>query len=105
MNLLKQLSSKTWGAGMGTLKMLYQTLIKPKLEYGNEIYESTSDTNSKSLIPLKNNALRIATGSFRTSPIESTEVLTGTLPYYFNVEYKLLNYVMSIHINKKNAMK
>ena len=105
MNLLKHLSSTTWGADMRTLKMLYQTLIKPKLEYGNEIYESTCDTNSKSLIPIRNNALRIATGAFRTSPIESIEVLTGTLPYYYNVECKLLNYVMRIYINDKNPMK
>ena len=37
MDLLKYLSHTTWGAAMETLDMLYQTLNKSKLEYGNEI--------------------------------------------------------------------
>ena len=39
MNLLKHLSHTAWGEGMKTLKMVYQYLIKSKLENGDEIYE------------------------------------------------------------------
>ena len=74
--------------------MLPQTLIKPKLEYEYDIHESTCETNSKTLIPVKDMALRIVTGVFRTSALKSIEVITGTLPYYYNVEKKLLNYMM-----------
>ena len=104
MNLLKHLSHTTWGADMKTLKMLYQALIKSKLEYGNEIYESTSKTNSNSLIPIRNKALRVATGAFRSSPIDSLEIISGSLPIQYTRETKLINYIMRIKINELNPI-
>ena len=59
---------------MKTLNLLYQALIKSKLEYGTEIYETTSKTNSKSLIPVRTKILRAATGAFRSFPIDSFEI-------------------------------
>ena len=83
MNLLKHLSHTTWGADIKTLKMLYQALIKSKLEYGNTIYESTSKTNSNSLIPVRKKALRVATGAFRSSLIDNLEIISGSLPMQY----------------------
>ena len=64
---------------MKTFKMLYQALIKSKLEYGNEIYESTYQTSSNSLIPVHNKALRVVTGTFQSPPIDSLEIISGFL--------------------------
>ena len=75
--------SHNMGTDMKTLKMLYQVLIKTKLEYGNEIYKSTSKINSISLIPDRNKALRVANGAFRSSPINSLEIISGSLPMQY----------------------
>ena len=104
MNLLKLLSHTTWGADMKTLKMLYQALIQSKLEYGNEIYESTSKTNSNTLNPIRNKALRIATGAFRSSPIDSLEIISGSLPIQYTREMKLINYILRVKINESNPI-
>ena len=104
MNLLKHLSHTTWGADMKSLKMLYNTLIKSKLEYGSEIYESTSYTSSKSLYPVRNAALRLATGAFRSSPINSLEIITGSMPIEYTKEIKLLNYLTRIKVNDSNPI-
>ena len=56
------------GVDMKTLKMPYHGLIKSKLEYGNETYESTSETNL-------NKALKVAIGAFRNSLIERLDII------------------------------
>ena len=89
---------------METLKMLYQALIQSKLEYGNEIYESTSKTNSNTLNPIRNKALRIATGAFRSSPIDSLEIISGSLPIQYTREMKLINYILRVKINESNPI-
>ena len=65
------------GSGIETLKMLYLTLIKSKLEYGNEFHKSISETNTNLLIPDRNKALRVATGAFRSYPFDSLENILG----------------------------
>ena len=89
---------------MKTVRRLYQPLIKTKLAYRNEIYETTSKTNSNSLIPVRNKALRVATGAFRSSPIDSTEIISGSLPTQYTREAKLINYLMRIKKNVANAI-
>ena len=84
---------------MKTLQMLYQALIKSKLEIGNEIYESTSKTNSNSLIRVRNKALRVATGAFRSSPIDRLGIISGSLPMQNIREAKLVNFIMRRKIN------
>ena len=79
------------GADMKTLKMLYQALVKSKFEYGNEIYELTSKTNSNSLIPVRNKALRVATGAFRSSPMDIPEIISVTLLTQYTQQAELIN--------------
>ena len=104
MKLLKHLSYTTWGADSKTLIRLYQTLIKPKLEYGREAYGSASASQLKKLDPIQNLALRTATGAFRTSPISSLEVLSGTKSLSFQRDFNLLNYLMRVVVNPTNPI-
>ena len=73
MNLLTRLSHATLGADMKTFKMLYQPLIKSRLEYGNEINKSTKFNSSKSLIPVFYNVLGVTSGAVENSPVNSLE--------------------------------
>jgi len=71
LNLLKIIAHKYWGANQKTLLTLYRTLFRSKLDYGSFIYGSTRKSYLYPLNTIANQALRICTGAFRTSPITS----------------------------------
>ena len=52
-NLLKLLSNITWGADRKSLLRLYIALLKPKLDYGCEVYGSACTILLKSLQPFQ----------------------------------------------------
>ena len=104
LNALKHLSHTSWGADSKTLLRIYTALIKSKIEYGVEAYGSTCQSNRNKLDPIQNSALRIATGAFKTSPIISLEVLTGTRSLAASRKEKLANYVVRVIANPSNPL-
>ena len=64
-----------------------------------EAYYSTADTYLKSIHCIQNAALRIATGAFRTSPIDSLHAITSMLPPKYAADLKQLNYYLRLHVN------
>lgn len=80
LNLLKHLSHTNWGADSTSIRRLYVMLIKPKLDYGSEVYSSACRTLSESLETIQNSAIQTATGAFRSSPIDSLRVISGLKP-------------------------
>ena len=83
LNLLKVLSHYSWGSDTVTLLRLYNALVKPKLQYGYQAYGSAFKSALKLLNPVQlsvhHAALRIATGAFRNSPVESLYSISGEL--------------------------
>ena len=61
----KHVSHITFRADMKTLNILYQALIEPKLENGNNIYILTTKSILNSLTPVCNKALGVAKEAFR----------------------------------------
>ena len=104
MNLLKRPSHTTWGADMKSLKTLYHAIIISELEYGSEIYEFICETSSRSLDPVRNIALRLATGAFRSSPINSLEIITESMPIEYTKEDKILSYLTRVKVNESNPI-
>ncbi len=92
LNLLKTLNGTTWGADKKCLLHLYQSHIRSVLDYGSIIYSSASTSNFKKLDTVQNQALRIATGAFRTSPIASINTETNIMPLAHHRNVKILNY-------------
>lgn len=80
LDLLKHLTSKSWGANRKTMLHLYTTLVRSKLDYGCAIYGQTSRSYLHLLDPIQNEGLRIATGAFKSSPKVSLEVESNTMP-------------------------
>lgn len=76
-DLLKCLSRLSWGADRTTLLRVYRALIRSKLDYACQIYSSASGTSLRMLDTIHHLALRLCTGSFRTSPIPSLYVDSG----------------------------
>ena len=79
LDVMKRLSSLKWGTGRDTLMMYYLRAIKPKIEYGSAVYGSAANTILGKLDIIHNTALRIASGAFKTSPINSLSLETGVM--------------------------
>lgn len=73
-NILKVLSHKTWGADRVCLLRLYRSIIRSKMDYGCIVYGSARPSTLKALDPVHNLGLRLSTGAYRTSPINSLYV-------------------------------
>ena len=74
LNILRTVTSLGWGADRKVLKRLYWAIGKSKIEYGCQLYGLHNANAIKPLITLNNEALRICTGAFRSSPIQSLYV-------------------------------
>ncbi|GBN87806.1 hypothetical protein AVEN_145796-1, partial [Araneus ventricosus] len=90
------LSNTSWGASRTSLLHVYRATILSKIDYGCVIYGSARQSVLKSLDPTHHSALRLCSGAFRTSPVESLYVECCepsldhrrrilTLHYYFKI--------------------
>ena len=68
LNILRCISGQNWGADRKTLLNLYTSLIRSILEYNAFLFDNISETRKASLEAVQNEAVRIITGAFRTSP-------------------------------------
>lgn len=102
LNLLKTLTTTKWGADQESLMYLYRALVRSRLDYGAIVYNSAHPTTLKQLDPIANEAMRIASGAFKSSPISSLQVLLNetslaqrrklqSLKFYFKMKSQLYN--------------
>jgi hypothetical protein len=69
------------GGGDRTVMLrLYQALIRSKIDYGSFVYGSTKKSRLCVLDHVRSAALRLATGAFRTSRLESLYAESGDPP-------------------------
>ena len=102
LQLLRVISSKDWGGDRTTLMRIYRSHIRSKLDYGCIVYGSARRSYLAVLDPIANQGLRICSGAFRTSPIESLQVETGE-PSLETRRLKLsLQYYMKMKANPEN---
>ncbi|GFW97584.1 putative RNA-directed DNA polymerase from transposon X-element [Trichonephila clavipes] len=80
LNLLKLLSNTSWGADRTSLLRVYQAIVLSRIDYGCVVYGSACNSTLKKLDPVHHMALRICTGAFRTSPVQSLYVNFHQLP-------------------------
>ena len=96
LNILKVVSGFNWGADKKSLLRLYNALCRSKLDYGCQIYSSACKSRLKELDVVHNMGLRICSGAFRTSPVESIYVDTEEIPLYLRRQELGLRYLMRI---------
>jgi len=104
LNLFKKLAHSNWGSDSTSLLRLFTMLIKPIMEYGLEAYSSAADSYVKSLQPIQNSAIRLATGAFRTSPVDSLHAYSSILPHEYATQIKLLNYYLRLIVNPSHPL-
>ena len=75
---MRKLAGTTWGASEKILKQVYQSTVRPPLEYGASAWMTAAKTHQHTLEKVQNQALRIMTGSMR--PITKMEETIGLPP-------------------------
>ena len=94
LGILKCLSHMEWGADRTTLLRLYRSLVRPMIDFASHIYSSGADKHLGLINSVHNEALRICTGAFRSSPIQSLCADAGEPPIqYRRQELGLRHYV------------
>ena len=68
-NILRCIAGKDWGADRQTLFRLYTSIIRPILDYNGFLFDDIASKKIDSLQTIQNQALRIITGAYCTSPI------------------------------------
>ncbi|XP_042888110.1 uncharacterized protein LOC122263640 [Penaeus japonicus] len=86
LSIMKKLTSLSWGMSRENLLKFYKIYIKPKIDYGLMIYGNTNNTELKKLESIQNEALRIATGCFKSTPIIALQAITKMLPLKQNIK-------------------
>nr|GBL89707.1 hypothetical protein AVEN_90457-1 [Araneus ventricosus] len=71
---MKVLTNTSWGASRTSLLRVYRAAILSIMDYGCMIYGPARQNVLKKLDPIHHSALRLCSGAFRTSPVESLYV-------------------------------
>ncbi|GFV58942.1 RNA-directed DNA polymerase from mobile element jockey [Trichonephila clavipes] len=74
------LSNTSWGADRTSLLRVYQAIVLSRIDYGCVAYGSACNSTLQKLDPVHHMALRICSGAFRTSPVQSLYVNCHQLP-------------------------
>ena len=102
LNILKVVSGFNWGADRTCLLRIYQALCLSKIDYGCQVYGSACKTTLQKLDVVHNMALRICTGAYKTSPVESLYVDSGFSPLFIRREELGLRYMSRVLSSKIN---
>ena len=102
LNLLRVVSHLNWGGDREVLLQLYKSLVLSKLDYGCFIYGSAPKSYIKMLDPIQNEGLRLCTGAYATSPIESLEVEANIPPLQLRREQLALQYITKLRAHPTN---
>ena len=93
LNILRTVSRINYGPDRRTLLRLYWALCKSKIDYGSQLYSSAASTTLNDLNPVQNEALRICTSAFRSSPVASLQVEAGVPPLQMQRNEQSLRYI------------
>ena len=94
--LLRYITSLRWGTYQKLMKMIYNTQVRSRLDYGCIVYMSASGTNLMLISSIRTEALRIITGAFKTTPISALRVMGFELTLELRREQLALQYFYKI---------
>ena len=93
---MKSVKGQEWGTDQHCPLKIYQTFIRSKLDYGAPIYNSATKTTLDVLGAITTKGLRLATGAFRTTPLDTLHVLAIEMKPQHRRDYLALRYYYKI---------
>ena len=91
--IIKILSYHIWEADKNSLILIYKALILSRIDYGSIIYNSAKPNIKQIINPIHNQAITLAIGAFRTSPIDSILCISGEPPLQIRRNKNILKFV------------
>ena len=73
MDIMKTISSPTWGASSKVLRMFYITSIRAKIDYGAVLYGSAAKTNLEKLEKIQTACIRMILSARKSTPVISLQ--------------------------------
>ena len=95
-NLMKTVARKQWGGDRKSLKLLYTSLVRSRIDYGSFLYATASDTNLYKVSKIQYEGIRIITGMLRSTPVIALEAEPMIPPLKFRREQLMLQYFTKI---------
>lgn len=92
LNLMRYLSGTKYGADKLTLTKIYNALIRSKLDYGSQAYNTASKHQLDRLDRIQSAALRIITGAYKTTPNAAVQIECNIPPLALRREENSLKY-------------
>lgn len=105
LNLMKMIAHSSWGLKRETLDKIFKVYIQPIIEYGAIAYDSAKPNLKCKLNPVLNQAIRIITGAFRTSPVSSILAEAGKMPLDYRRKILISNYILKKAKVKNHPLK
>ena len=92
LNLMRMLRGTGFGSDKNSLLTLYKSLIRPKLDYGAQIYACAKPNALKMVDAIQHKALRIALRALNCTPGALLEEEAGVLPLDLRRKQQSLNF-------------
>jgi len=102
LNLLRCICGSHWGADTKTAMNLYRALIRSRIDYGSVVYSSASKATLGPLDTIANDAMRIASGAFKTSPVKSLQILVNEPPLHLRRQELTIKYYLRVKSHLQN---
>ena len=96
MNVIKTISSHVWGADQESILRVYRALIRSRLDYGAVVYCSASATTLGMLEPVANEAMRLASGAFRSTTVPTLQNICHEPSLSIRFKKLRINYYLKI---------
>ena len=90
--IMEKVSKHDWGGDRTSLKLLYLSLIRSKIDYASFLYSTAAASHLIKLDRLQNRAIRIITGNMRCTSVYTLEVESGIIPLYYRRQQLALQY-------------
>jgi ribonuclease HI len=97
LNTLRRLSFHAWGADRAMLLRLYILLVRSRLDYGSQIYGQAKPALLKSLDPVQNEGIRIATKAHRSSSKVALEAEACIPPLHLRRRSLMVKLFLRMH--------
>ena len=95
-NLIKKLTSTKWGAKRKMLMVLFKVTVLSIINYCSPVYSSASFSVLKALNTVQTQGIRLCTGAFRSSPINSILCEAGEVPLSLQREQTTMKHALKI---------
>ena len=102
LGIMRSIATHEWGTDQYCLMKIYRMLIRSKIDYGAAVYNSASTTYLNSLDSIASDAMRIATGAFKSTPVDSLHAITNEPPLQLRRNTIILRYYYKIRSSLNN---